>query len=140
MTRVNNRPRHQKLAAVMAAEMSGLTEAERITGIPKTTIDYWMDRPEFVEFRTKAREELAEAIRTVAALAWQRVAEGLIAGTFEPRDILFAAEKSTSLMQLLSGHPTERVESVTGSMSDHEREQLREVLRRAIADSERVEA
>jgi hypothetical protein len=140
MTRVNNRPRHQKLAAVLAADLSGVTEAERQTGIPHSTIRYWMEQPEYAEFRRKAREELADAIRTVAALAWQRVAEGLIAGTFEPRDILFAAEKSTSLMQLLSGHPTERVESVTGAMSDHEREQLREVLRRAIADADRVEA
>uniref|UniRef100_A0A6M3LQW5 Uncharacterized protein n=1 Tax=viral metagenome TaxID=1070528 RepID=A0A6M3LQW5_9ZZZZ len=136
--RVDNRPKHQKLAAIMAADMVGVVEAKRRTGIPASTIRYWMDRPEFVEFRTKTREDLAESVRTVAHLAWQRVAEGLARGDFEPRDILFAAEKSASLMQLLSGNPTERVESVTAGMNDHERAQLREVLQRAIAEKEVV--
>ena len=139
MSRVDNRPKHVKLAAVMAADLVGVTEAERQTGIPESTIRYWMDRPEFAEFRAKAREELGEAVRTVAALAWQRVAEGLLAGTFEPRDILFAADKATSMMQLLSGNPTERVESVTAGMDDHERAQLRDILRQAIAEKEAAE-
>jgi len=120
--------------------MVGVVAAERKTGIPESSIRYWMEKPEFAEFRAKNREDLAEAVRTVAHLAWQRVAEGVIAGTFEPRDILFAAEKSASLMQLLSGAPTERIENVTAGMDDHERAQLREVLRLAIAEKEAAEA
>jgi hypothetical protein len=36
--------KRQKLATVMAAEMSGLTATADTTGIPKTTIKYWMPR------------------------------------------------------------------------------------------------
>lgn len=139
-TRKYNRPKREKLAAVLVAEMVGVTQAERETGIPKTTIQYWLDRPEFVQFRIRVREDLAAEITTVAHLAWTRVAEGLLAGAFEPRDVLTAAEKSTALMQLLSGQATERIETLTSGMDDHERAQLRDILQAAIAEREAADA
>ncbi len=48
-----------KAKAVGIAVVEGVTEAERITGIPKQTIDYWMDKPEFGHLRTTAREVVA---------------------------------------------------------------------------------
>lgn len=112
--------RKTKLAAVIAAEMSGITEASKQTGIPKQTIDYWMDDPEFGRIRTKTREDLADEIKVVAHLAWQRIAEALSAGTMEPRDALFAAEKATSLRLLMAGDATSRTETrdITGSLED----------------------
>jgi hypothetical protein len=88
--------------------MAGVVQAERQTGIPESTIRYWMDRPEFAEFRAKAREEMAEEVKVVAHLAWKRIAETI--GTMEPRDALFAAEKATSLHLLMSGEATSRSE------------------------------
>lgn len=134
------RPKAEKLAAVLAAEMVGVTEVERQTGIPHQTIGYWMDQPEFSQYRRKAREDLVAEVTLVAHLAWHRVAEGLASGAFEPRDILFAAEKSSGLMQLLTGQATERIETVTAGLNDHERALLRDVLKQAIAEREAVDA
>ena len=109
-----------KLAAVMAAEMSGVVEAEKQTGIPESTIRYWMDKPEFAEVRAKTREDLAEETKVAAHLAWKRVIEAL--PTMEPRDAIFAAEKATSLQLLLTGGATARTETrdITGTISDAE--------------------
>ena len=100
--------RKTKLAVVMAADMVGLVQAEKQSGIPGSTIAYWMDKPEFAEFRAKAREEMADEIKVVAHLAWKRIAETI--GTMEPRDALFAAEKATSLHLLMTGEATSRSE------------------------------
>jgi hypothetical protein len=135
-----HRDRRTKLGAVVLAEIVGVTQAGEQTGIPKQTIQYWLERPEFGPYRTRAREDLAKEITAVVHLAWTRVAEGLERGEFEPRDILTAAEKSTALMQLVTGQATERVETITSGMNDHEREQLRNVLKQAIAERETVDA
>ena len=109
-----------KLAAVMAAEMGGVVQAEEQTGIPESTIRYWMDKPEFAEVRAKTREDLADEIKVVAHLAWRRIAEALRTGEMEPRDATFAAEKATSLQILMSGGATARMESrdITGTLAD----------------------
>jgi hypothetical protein len=132
------RSKAEKLSAVLAAEMSGQQVTAERTGIPLSTLHGWMDQPEFAEFRTKTREELQETVRLVAHLAWSKVAEGIQKGEFEPRDILFAAEKSASLMQLLNGQATERTEvvSVTDGMDDHEKETLGKLLRDEMAKRE----
>lgn len=121
----------EKLSAVLAADMVGLTAAAEQTGIPKQTIDYWMDRPEFGQFRTKAREDMAEEIKVVAHLAWMRTAQALRDGTMEPRDVLFAAEKATNLQLLMTGEATSRTEtrSLTDDLDDHEAEVLGELIR-----------
>lgn len=110
----------QKLAAVVAAEMGGLTVAAEQIGIPKSTLKYWMDSPAFAQFRTKTRDDLQDEVGVVSHLAWQRIAESLQAGTMEPRDALFAAEKATSLLLLMSGAATARTETrdISGTLSD----------------------
>ena len=130
----------QKLSAVLAADMVGQQATAEQTGIPLSTIHSWMDNPEFAEFRTKARESMAEEVTLVARLAWRKVAEGLQAGTFEPRDAIFAAEKATAAMQLLTGQATQRVETVTDGMNDHEKDALRAVLDDAIRAKEAADA
>lgn len=109
-----------KLATVMAAEMTSLTEASETTGIPKSTVKYWMDDPELAQVRTRTREDLADEIKMVAHLAWQRVTNALRSGEMEPRDAIFAAEKATSLQLLLTGGATARTElrDISGTLSD----------------------
>ena len=126
MTQRRRYDRRTKLSVVMAADMVGVTEAARQAGVPHETVSYWMDRPEFAEYRRKAREDLAEEVGVVAHLAWQRVAEALRSGSLEPRDALFAADKATSLYQLVTGQATSRTEhrDVTDSLDDLEREAL----------------
>lgn len=132
--RVDGRSRREKLAAVMAAEMVGVVQASEQTGVPESTIRYWAEKPEFAEFRARTREELAEEVKVVAHLAWKRVAETL--PTMEPRDALFAADKASSLLQLVTGQATSRTETrdLTDSLDDHEREQLRKVLDDVLKD------
>ena len=102
--------RKTKLSAVMAADMVGVVAASEQAGVPESTIRYWAHKPEFAEYRAKAREDMAEEVGIVAHLAWQRVAEALRAGTLEPRDALFAADKATTLYQLVTGEATQRTE------------------------------
>jgi transposase-like protein len=130
--------KHEKLSAVMAAELVGLTAASEQSGVPKSTLVYWVDQPEFAQFRTKTREELQAEVKVVAHLAWKRIAEALRTGDMEPRDAIFAAEKSTTLMQLLAGDATSRNENVslTDGLSDDEKRRLRG----AIAEAARAEA
>ncbi len=120
----------QKLSAVMAAELVGVTVASEQSGIPHRTIGYWLDQPEFAEYRRKAREDLVEEVGVVAHLAWQRVAEALRAGSLEPRDALFAADKATTLYQLVTGQATNRTETrdVTAHLDDHELDAVEEWL------------
>lgn len=128
MTRRRSYTKAEKLSAVLSAEMTGVVATEKSTGIPESTIRYWMDKPEFAEYRAKAREDLKDEITVVAHLAWQRVAEGLQRGDMEPRDALFAAEKATTQYLLMSGEATSRSEtrSVTDDLDDTERERLRQ--------------
>lgn len=130
--------KRQKLSVVMAAEMSGLTATADATGIPKSTIAYWMDRPEFAEIRTKTRAELADEIKVVAHLAWQRTGEALRDGTMEPRDVLFAAEKATTLQLLMAGEATGRIESV--NLTDDLPADTKRELRARLARSARGES
>ena len=111
-----------KLAAVMAAEMSGVVQAEAQTGIPESSIRYWMEEPEFAAIRARVREDLADEVKVVAHLAWQRIAGALRDGTMEPRDAIFAAEKATNFQILLTGGATSRTEArdITGTLADVE--------------------
>lgn len=128
MTERRRYTRKQKLSVVMAAEMVGVTAAAEQAGIPVETASYWIHRPEFAEFRSKARADLEEEVRVVAHMAWKRVAETL--PHMEPRDALFAADKASTLLQLVSGQATDRheVRDVTGNLDDHERAQLADAI------------
>lgn len=122
-----------KLAVVMAADMVGVVQASEQSGIPHSTISSWVDRPEFAEIRRKTREDLASEIKTVAHLAWQRIAETI--KEMEPRDALFAADKASTLMLLMSGEATSRTESrsLMDDLNDHETEVLSDVIRGELA-------
>jgi hypothetical protein len=103
------------------------------TGIPRTTIAYWLERPEFVTLRQKTREEMAEGFRVLAQLAQDRL-EALIP-TMEARDLTVLLGVAIDKSQLLSGHATERVEKrdITDTLSPDAMDALADDIDRWLA-------
>lgn len=114
-----------------------MTAASESTGIPVTTIDYWMDKPEFAELRMKTREQIAEGSMVLANLAQSELSRKVKAGEVEPRDLAVIYGIAIDKAQLLSGAATSRTEtkSLTDGLDDHERQTLRDVIDRAVAES-----
>ena len=122
------------------ATVDGVTRAEKVTGIPKTTIDYWLDKPEFVQLRTTAREKVVEKLWVGVQVGVDVLTEGLRSDApLHHKSDAFRA--LADRYALLNGEATERHEmgGVTAGLNDHEREQLRTVLRQAIEERESVE-
>lgn len=130
--------KRQKMTAVIAAEMTSQVEAAANTGIPRTTIEYWMDQPEFVILRQKTREDLAAESQTLAHKVLGEIKRRL--PEFEPRDLSVLYGILTDKAQLLSGAATSRVESkdITDELTDDERDVLRLAIREAVAAREAV--
>lgn len=124
----------QKANAVMAAEATSMTAVAEATGIPLTTLDYWMDQPEFVALRTKTREELAEGFMVLAHKSQAALIK--LVPTMEARDLTVLLGVATDKAQLLSGAATNRTEhrDLTDDLNDHEKETLRDVIDRATAE------
>ena len=103
--------RKTKASAVIAAEMSSVMAAAEVTGIPRTTIGYWVDQPEFVTLRQKTREELAAGSILLAHLAQAEIMAKLRAHEVEPRDLAVIYGIAIDKGQLLAGEATSRSES-----------------------------
>lgn len=125
--------KRQKATAVIAAELTNATAAGLATGIPHQTIRRWRDDPEMREYITKTRDQLAEEMGALAALAVATIQQDVRAGKFEPRDLVTLMGVATEKSLLLSGDATSRTESrdITGTISDPE-------LREAIREAERL--
>jgi len=126
----------QKATAVIAATVSSVAAAAEESGIPRTTIAYWMDEPEFVALRQKTREEWAEETRTLAIKVLGEIRRRL--PEFEPRDLSVLFGVLTDKGQLLSGAPTSRTETkaLTAGLDDHEKAALRTVIDHALEEVE----
>ena len=118
----------EKVTAILAAEASSVMAAAQETGIPRTTIIEWLDRPEFVILRHNAREAMAEEAGVVARLAWQKLGLAIANGELEGRDLIFAAGTATDKTQLLRGEATSRTETkaLTDDLNDTEKQRLRD--------------
>ncbi len=125
--------KREKATTVMAAEMTNATAAAEATGVPESTIRYWLDNPKFAELRSKTREEMAEGFTILGHLAMDRLKE--LVPTMEPRDLTILLGVVTEKAQLLYGQPTARTETraLTDSLDDHERAALRSVIESALA-------
>ena len=77
----------EKVAAIVAAEASSAMAAAEQTGVPRSTLRYWLDDPEFAVYRQNAREAMAEEASTVARLAWAALANAIRAGELDGRDL-----------------------------------------------------
>ena len=135
--------RREKMTAVVAAELTSVEAAAEAAGIPRTTLVYWMDRPEFVALRHNAREYMADETLVVARLAWGKLAERIRSGDIDTRDLVLATGMATDKAQLLNGGATARSEQrdITGTISDAElAAAIREAERLAGADRAPTEA
>ena len=137
MTEVRRRyTKRQKVTAIVAAEMTSGLAAAQATGIPETNIRRWRDDPELAKYGEKTREELAAGSLMLAHRALEAIGKRI--ADFEPRDLVILWGIAIDKSQLLSGSATERIETLTSGMDDHEKAQLHEVLRKAIAEREAV--
>jgi transposase-like protein len=123
MTERRRYTKRQKVAAVTAALASSVTAAAEQQGIPRKTVAYWLDSEEFADLRQKTREDLAAEMQMLAHLAASKLANAIVNGQVEPRDLIVALGVTTDKSQLLAGHATERVESkdLTDVFDDHEK-------------------
>jgi hypothetical protein len=112
--------RTEKVVAIAAAEATSVLAAAEASGVPESTLRYWMDDPKFAPFRDNAREAMAEEARVVARMAWKALAAAIESGTLDGRDLVMAAGMATDKSQLLNGGATSRSEArdITGSLSD----------------------
>jgi hypothetical protein len=129
--------RKTKATAVIAAAMSSVSAAAEASGIPRKTLEYWVEAPEFAELRQKTRTELAEGSIVLAHLAQAELTRKIRAGEVEPRDLATIYGIAIDKGQLLAGEATNRTESrdLTNTMDDHEREALRKVLDEVMVDA-----
>jgi hypothetical protein len=114
--------KRQKVTAVIAAEMTSARAAAKATGIPHQTVARWQDDPELRHIVAKTRDQLADDMKAVAALAVEYIVRDLRAGRFEPRDLTILLGVATDKAQLLAGMATSRTESrdLTGTIDDAE--------------------
>ena len=124
--RGKKRPQAERIAAVALAELNGAEAASEATGIPRTTIAYWLDLPEFVELRQKTREEMRDGFRVIVHKAQERLTE--LIPTMEPRDLTILLGVSTEKALLVGGDATSRSETRTWTddLNDGEKQRLRD--------------
>lgn len=118
-----------RAAAVGLAVVKGTEAAAEELGIPRTTLAYWMDKPEFVELRQKSADQVAEAMWVAMQAGIARVVE-LIPLTEDIAKVSIALGVLYDKRALLTGGATSRAESraLTEDFDDHERRQLRDIL------------
>ena len=105
-----------------AATLSSTEAASEALGIPKSTLRYWLDQPEYVELRTKTRDDVAEQFWAAIQVGLKEVAQGLLDPDAALRDKATALGILYDKHALLTGGATNRSESrdITGSISDAE--------------------
>lgn len=129
--------KRQKATVVIAAEMTTAAAASETSGVPESTVRYWMDSPEFVELRAKTREDLAAESKALAHKTLEAIQRRL--PEFEPRDLTILYGVLTDKAQLLAGEATARLEhrELLEAFDDHEKgavaDWLREIVRKRLA-------
>jgi transposase-like protein len=140
--------KREKAAAVATATMTSTEAAAESTGIPESTIRYWMDKPEFAELRTKTRDQVADEFWSTIQLGLKRLVE-LIPQTEDLQKVSVSLGILYDKHALLTGGATGRTESrdLTGSLADgdlisavHEAESIASSRRAETADQEPAEA
>jgi hypothetical protein len=100
----------QRAETAGLAIVVGVTEAERQTGIPKETIQYWTEKPEFAQLRTRAREAVVADFWIAIQAGVEQVHLGLI-GDAPLRDKATALATLVDRYALLNGEATQRTET-----------------------------
>lgn len=102
--------KRQKAETVAQALMTNTDAAAEKTGIPRSTIVYWLAQPEFDELRRKTREDVADRMWAVVQLGVEEVAKGLT-GDAPLRDKAVALGVIYDKHALLTGGATARSET-----------------------------
>lgn len=131
-----------KATAVGIAAVDGVTEAEKQTGIPKTTIDYWLRKPEFEQLRTTAQEIVAEDFWAGVQIGIEEVSKGLRDPDVPLRDKAQALGVIYDRFALLTGGATSRSErrEILSDFDDHEIDAVSEWLREQAKERLRADA
>lgn len=109
----------EKAEAVARATLTNATAAAEELGIPETTLRYWLDAPEFVELRSKTRDEVADRMWATIQIGVDEVAKGLRSDA-PLRDKATAVGILYDKHALLTGGATGRTENrdLTGTLED----------------------
>lgn len=110
----------EKAQAVAAATLSSTEAASESLGIPRRTIGYWLDDPEFAALRHETREAVAEQFWAAIQVGLKEVAKGLRDPDAALRDKSVALGILYDKHALLTGGATARSESrdITGTLAD----------------------
>ena len=118
----------QRAETVGIAVVEGVTAAERQTGIPKQTIDYWLNKPEFGHLRTTARETVLEQLWIGIQIGIKALTEG-IQGDAPLNHKADAMRTLAERYALLNGEATTRSEN--RELHDKSDDELRDGVREA---------
>ena len=99
----------QQAVVIGIAEMKGQTVAAEETGIPLTTINQWYHRPEYVELRTKTREDVADQFWAAIQIGLKAVVDGIEDGKLSEKAIALGVLYDK--YALMTGGATGRTES-----------------------------
>ena len=129
----------EKATVVIAAEMSTAAAASQASGVPESTVRYWLDNPKFAELRVKTREEAAAGFSVLMHMAQEQLQK--LIPTMEPRDLTILLGVSAEKAQLLGGGPTSRTETraLSDDFDDDEKQRLRDWID-ALPATDRVPA
>lgn len=118
-----------KARAVGIALVENAEVAAERTGIPRRTIGYWMDHPEFAALRLKTREEVAETMWVGVQVGVEEVIKG-IKGDAPLRDKAVALGILWDKQALMSGQATSRSEhtEMAEHLDDHEAQALSDLI------------
>ena len=100
----------EKAQAVAQATLTSTEAAAETMGIPRKTIAYWLDRPEFAELRQKTRDGVADEFWATIQVGVHRVAE-LLPKTDDLQKVATAVGILYDKHALLTGGATGRTES-----------------------------
>lgn len=126
--------KREKTQAVAAATMTSAEAASETLGIPRRTIGYWLEKPEFAELRHKTREDLTDEFWATIQVGLHRMVE-LIPATDDLQKVSVAVGILYDKHALLSGGVTQRTESrdLTDVFDDHEKSVLGDAIRDELA-------
>ena len=101
----------EKAQAVATATMTSTEAAADTLGIPRKTIEYWEQQPEFAELRLKSRDDVADQFWAAIQIGLREVGKGLT----DPDEKLHAKSVALGILYdkhaLLTGGATGRMES-----------------------------
>lgn len=105
---------------VAAALNSSTKAAAESAGIPRRTVGYWLDDPEFASLRHETRDAVAESFWSAIQVGLREVANGLRDPDAPLRDKSVALGILYDKHALLTGGATNRSESrdITGTIPD----------------------